>query len=138
VTAGRAVIASDIEIAEASFHRCAENPAFYAALYTHLLESDPRIPPMFAATRFERQHRLLRHSLGVLIIYAKRPNPALLERIAVRHSRADVGVTPDLYPNFVESLVHALSEQDPEFRPEVAAAWRAVVAPGIEYMRSRY
>jgi hemoglobin-like flavoprotein len=130
--------ASDIETAEASYRRCAENPAFYAALYAHLLASDPRIPPMFAATRFERQHRLLRHSLGVLLIYAKRPNPALLERIAVRHSRADVGVTPALYPCFVESLVHAVARHDPEFRPEVAAAWRAVVVPGIEYMKSRY
>jgi hemoglobin-like flavoprotein len=127
-----------VEIAEASYHRCAENPAFYSTLYERLLESDPRIPPMFAKTRFERQHKLLRHSLGVLIIYAKRPNPALLERIAVRHSRADVGVPPDLYPCFVESLVQAVAKHDPEFEPEVAAAWRQVVAAGIEYMSSRY
>jgi hemoglobin-like flavoprotein len=138
VTSGRTMTASDIEIADASYHRCSQNPAFYATLYTHLLASDPRIPPLFASTKFERQHRLLRHSLGVLIIYAKRPNPAMLERIAVRHSRVDVGVTPDLYPCFVESLVHAVSEHDPEFRPEVADAWRAVVAPGVEYMKSRY
>jgi hemoglobin-like flavoprotein len=130
--------AGHIEIAEASYRRCADNAAFFSALYDHLLASDPRIPPMFAATRFERQHRLLRHSLGVLIIYAKRPNPALLERIAVRHSRVDVGVPRELYPCFVESLVQAVAEHDPEFSPEVAAAWRQVVIPGITYMQSRY
>jgi hemoglobin-like flavoprotein len=130
--------ANYVEIAEASYHRCADNPAFYTLLYERLLASDPRIPPMFAETRFERQNKLLKHSLGVLIIYAKRPNPALLERIAVRHSRADVGVPPDLYPCFVESLVHAVAEHDPEYTPEVAAAWRQVVIPGIEYMTSRY
>jgi hemoglobin-like flavoprotein len=129
---------SHIETAEGSYRRCADNPAFYAALYEYLLASDPRIPPMFAATRFERQHKLLRHSLGVLIIYAKRPNPALLERIAVRHSRADVGVPADLYPCFIESLVRAVAEHDPEFSPEVATAWRQVVIPGIAYMQSRY
>ena len=127
-----------VEIAEASYRRCADNSAFYAALYEHLLASDARIPPMFAETRFERQHKLLKHSLGVLIIYAKRPNPALLERIAVRHSRADVGVPPDLYPCFVESLVQAVAEHDPEYGPLVDAAWRQVVIPGIDYLKSKY
>ncbi len=130
--------ATHVEIAEASYHRCADNPAFYAALYERLLASDARIPPMFANTRFERQHKLLKHSLGMLIIYAKRPNPALLERIAVRHSRADVGVPPDLYPCFVESLVHAVAEHDPEYGPLVDTAWRQVVIPGIEYLQSKY
>ncbi len=129
---------TDIQIAEASYHRCAEIPAFYTTLYERLLASDPRIPPMFAKTAFERQHKLLRHGLGVLIIYAKRPNPALLERIAVRHSRTDVDVPPEMYPCFVESLLSAVAAHDPEYGPEVGAAWRAALAPGVAYMQSLY
>jgi hemoglobin-like flavoprotein len=129
---------TDIQIAEASYHRCASNDAFYSTLYEHLLASDPRIPPMFANTSFERQHKVLRHGLGVLIIYAKRPNPALLERIALRHSRADVDVPPALYPSFVESLIAAIAAHDPEYAPAVGEAWRAAMRPGIAYMTSLY
>jgi hemoglobin-like flavoprotein len=129
---------TDIEIAEASYHRCAENPAFYSTLYDRLLASDPRIPPMFAKTSFERQHKLLRHGLGVLIIYAKRPNPALLERIALRHSRLDVNVPPEMYPGFVESLLSAVAAHDPKYGAEVGAAWRVALAPGVAYMQSMY
>jgi hemoglobin-like flavoprotein len=128
----------DIEIAEASYHRCAEQPAFFRTFYDLLLASDPRIPPKFARTDFERQGRLLKHALGLLIIYAKRPNPALLERIALRHSRNGVDVPPDQYPHFVSALEQALAKHDPEYRPDVGAAWRSALAPGIAYMQSRY
>lgn len=128
-----------IELVEASYQRCAERPEFYATFYDLFLASDPRIPPMFGATKFERQHRLLRHALGLLIIYAKRENPALLERIAVRHSRhGGVGAPPDLYPNFVSTLLKALERHDPDFGPELAESWRRVMAPGVAYMQSRY
>jgi len=124
-----------VQLAEASYHRCAESGAFYTTFYAHLLASDPRIPPMFARTEFERQHPLLKHALGLLIIYAKRPNPALLERIAQRHT--EVGVLEELYPSFVESLVLAVAEHDPEYTPELADAWRTALAPGIAFMVKR-
>jgi hemoglobin-like flavoprotein len=128
----------EIEIAEASYRRCAENPAFYEAFYEHLLASDPRIPPKFANTDFDRQHRLLKHGLGLLIIYAKRPNPSLIERIALRHSKHDGDVPPELYPLFGDALEQAVADHDPEFSPEVAKAWRTALAPGMAYMQSRY
>jgi hemoglobin-like flavoprotein len=127
-----------VQVADASYHRCAENGAFFDTFYARLLASDPRIPPMFATTEFERQHKLLKHGLGLLIIYAKRPNPALLERIAARHSRGGVDVPADMYPGFVESLVAAVAEHDPEYTPEVGEAWRAAMAPGIAFMQSHY
>ena len=124
-----------VQLAEASYHRCAESAAFYTSFYRHLLASDPRIPPMFASTEFERQHRLLKHALGLLIIFAKRANPALLDRIADRH--LEVGVGDELYPFFVESLVRTVAELDPEYTPQVGEAWRVAMEPGLEYMRSR-
>ena len=84
---------NDASIAEASYHRCAESGQFYTTFYAHLLASDPRIPPMFAHTEFERQNRLLKHALGLLIIFAKRTNPALLERIAERHQEVGVRIS---------------------------------------------
>ncbi len=130
--------ADHLTVAQDSYARCCDRPGFFDAFYQNLLGSSPEIPPMFAKTDFERQHKLLRHSLGVLLIYAKRNNPALLERVAVRHSREDVNVDPSLYPHFVESLVQAVRECDPECCPEVEEAWRASIEPGIEFMKSKY
>lgn len=129
---------NDVEIAEASYRRCADIPGFYTTFYERLLAIDPRVPEKFAGTDFERQHRLLRHGLGLLLIYAKRPNAALIDRIALRHSRADVDVPPDLYPGFLTALEEALEGHDPGFSPDVARAWRNALAPGIAYMQSRY
>jgi len=129
------MLSTRLQLAEASYHRCAESGAFYNTFYAHLLASDPRIPPMFARTEFERQHRLLKHALGLLIIFAKRPNPAMLERIAARHQ--EIGVTGDLYPNFIESLVRAVAEHDPEYSSELGDAWRSALAPGIAFILER-
>jgi hemoglobin-like flavoprotein len=126
---------TQVQLAETSYHRCAESAAFYSTFYEHLLASNPRIPPMFAGTEFDRQHRLLKHALGLLIIYAKRANPSLLDRIADRH--VEVGVGDDLYPFFVESLIRTVADQDPEYTPAVGEAWRVALQPGLDYMRSR-
>jgi hemoglobin-like flavoprotein len=128
----------DIEIAEASYRRCAEQPAFYRTFYEFLLASDPAIPPKFAQTDLERQGRLLKHALGLLLIFAKRPNPALLERIALRHTRRGVDVPPEQYVHFLDALERALARHDPQYRPDVGAAWRAALAPGIAFMQSKY
>ena len=89
---------------------------------------------MFAETAFDRQHRLLAHGIGLLLIYAKRPNPHLLERIARRHGPDDLAIPSRMYPLFVDSLVAAVREHDPECDDTVEAAWRASVAPGIQYL----
>lgn len=124
--------------AQESLARCLATTGFLDTLYQKLMASSPVIPPLFAHTDFERQHKLLQHGLGVLLIYAKRRNPALLERIAVRHSRSDVAVDPSLYPSFVDSLVAAVRLHDPQWKEDVEMAWRAAVAPGIQFMMSRY
>ena len=130
--------ADHLKLVEESYARCIESPGFIDTFYQHLLESSPAIPPMFSQTDFERQQKLLQHSLGVLLIYAKRQNPALLERIAERHNRKNVDVKPDLYPFFVESLVKAVAEHDSEFNTDADQAWRAALTPGIEFMKARY
>jgi len=130
--------ADQLKLVEESYARCCESPGFLDTFYQHLLESSPAIPPMFSQTDFERQHKVLQHGLGILLIYAKRKNPALLQRIADRHDRNDVNVDPSLYEFFVESLVTAVREHDSKASPDIEDAWRAAVAPGIEFMKDQY
>ena len=78
----RTVSPIQLELAQASYARCQEAPDFFRSFYNRFLASDPAIPPYFANTRFELQDKLLQHGIALLLIYARRPNPGLLERIA--------------------------------------------------------
>lgn len=131
-------VRTSLQVARESYERCLRAPDFFAHLYERLLASDPVIPPMFAATEFPRQYRLLQHGLGLLLIYAKRSDTELLERIAARHSASGLDVHPSLYAHFVSSLIDAVRRCDPQCSDEIEEAWRDALRPGLEYMRSRY
>lgn len=125
-------------IAQHSYTRCLRVPAFFDSLYERLLTADPAIPPMFEGTEFPKQHKVLQHGLGLLLSYANKPDPALLDRIAARHSAGGVNVPPDMYRHFVDALLHAVRTNDPSCSDDVERAWREALEPGIEFMRSRY
>jgi hypothetical protein len=61
-----------------------------------------------------------------------------MPRLAVRHSRTDLDIGPALYDHWLDCLVATARQHDPEFSPEIEAAWRETLAVGIDYMRSRY
>ena len=101
----------------------------------------PDVKPLFAKTDFRRQHNLLRHALSLLLIYPNKPEAegrSLLRRVAERHSRSDLAIDPSLYGPFVDSLIVTVRQYDPDFTPEIEAAWRATVEQGVEYMISKY
>jgi hemoglobin-like flavoprotein len=123
-----------IELARASYERCLRQEEFFRSFYARFLASDPAIAPQFADTRFDRQHKLLQHGLGLLLSYAGRPNPHLLERIAERHGPTDLNVPEYQYPLFLESLLFAVRTHDPECTPAVEEAWTAALLPGVEYL----
>ena len=129
-----------VVVAQASYARCCEVPDFFAAFYAELFASCPPARPMFANTDFDRQHRLVRHGIGLLINFnhegGKEPN--ILTRVAERHRRGDLGVDPSLYPFFVESFITVARRLDPQFNGEVEGAWRVATAKGIAYMTSKF
>jgi hemoglobin-like flavoprotein len=125
-------------VTQKSYSRCLRSPDFLPRFYELLLASDPSIPPMFGETDFARQHKLLQHALGLLLSYGNHPDDALLERLAARHSKAAIDVPPRLYGGFVESLLSAVREFDPDFCDATESAWRVALRPGVEFMQSRY
>jgi hemoglobin-like flavoprotein len=127
-----------VAAAQASYERCLRKPQFLHHFYDTLLASDDQISAIFEKTEFKKQTRLLQHAIGLLFIYAKRPNPVLLERLAERHSNSDLDIDPAFYENWVDSLVETAEQHDPEFTPEVGEAWRESMKPGVDYMISKY
>jgi hemoglobin-like flavoprotein len=127
-------------VARASYQRAALAPDFFAAFYDRLFAVRPDIRQLFAQTEFERQNRLLRHAIGLLLSFPDQPTgePTILTRLAERHSRRDLDIDPSHYPPFLESLLDTIKGRDPEFTPAVEQAWRTTLAKGFAYMQSRY
>lgn len=128
--------ARQLDLAQRSYERCQRAPEFFRTFYDRLLASDPAIPPLFAETAFPRQHKLLQHGLGLLLSYARRANPHLLERIAERHGPGDLNIPAVMYPLFVDALLEAVRIHDPDCDAAVEEAWRASLAPGIKFMQT--
>jgi hemoglobin-like flavoprotein len=128
-----------IAIAKASYDRCCERADFFVCFYRNFFQNCPGVEPMFAQTDFERQNKLLRHAIGLLLIFPNQPadEPTILSRVAERHGPTDLNIDPELYPGFVESLVQTVAEHDAEFDTAVEDAWRRTIAPGIAYMLER-
>ena len=129
-----------ITTARASYQRAALAPDFFTAFYDRLFEVRPDTRGLFAKTEFDRQHKLLRHAIGLLLGFPEEPDgePTILARIAERHSRRDLGVDPSLYPPFLDCLIDTIKRCDPQCTPAVEQAWRAALAQGFAYMQSRY
>jgi hemoglobin-like flavoprotein len=127
-------------VAKASYDRCCQAPDFLQAFYRNFLAACPEAVPLFAHTDFESQTKLLRHAVGLLLIFPNQPakEPTLLSRVAERHSRRDLNVDPALYRPFIDSLLDTVREFDREFTPAVEAAWRATVGPGVAYMKAKH
>lgn len=132
--------AETVRLARASFDRCVGQPDFLRAFYATFMRNCPEAAPMFANSDFERLPRLLQHALALLLVHPTQPEgePTPLRRVAERHSRRDLDVSPSLYAPFLDSLMQTVRARDPEYTPDIEAAWRATLEPGIEYMRSRY
>ncbi len=129
-----------LRTAKASYDRCCARPDFFICFYSNFFRQCPEVEPLFAQTDFERQRGLLRHAIGLLLIFPRheKTEPTVLTRVADRHARGDLGISPDKYPAFVESLMQTVSEHDPEFDGRIDLAWRQSIAPGIAYMQDRY
>lgn len=127
-------------LAKASYDRCCKAPDFLQAFYRNFLTACPQAAPRFAHTDFDQQIRLLRHAIGLLLIYPTQPikEPTLLARVAERHSRRDLDIDPALYRPFIDALIDTVKQFDGECTPAVEAAWRETVAPGVAYMKSNH
>ena len=134
------VFKSTTGIAKESYDRCCKAPEFLNTFYKNFLAACPEAKPKFARTNFEQQTKLLRHAIGLLLIFPNHPSgePTLLTRLAERHSRRDLDVAPALYGPFIDALIATVKQFDPEYSPAVEAAWRDTVAPGVDYMKKRH
>jgi hemoglobin-like flavoprotein len=106
---------------------------FFAAFYRHFLE-DPGVADTFSGTDMARQVAMLRKSFFHLITFYLSHEPtAELTRIAQLHHR--IGIDPGFYDLWLDALLNAVAEFDPDYDPATELSWRLALTPGITYMR---
>jgi hemoglobin-like flavoprotein len=136
---GRKMWERDVELFNDSIERCSSTPDFLRRFYTLFIASSKAVATKFEHTDLRKQARLLKTSLYIMMLASgESEQVAHLERLAKRHSRTELDIKPELYDLWLEKLVQAVREFDPKFDTETETAWRRVLQPGIEYMKSRY
>ena len=136
-----AVDAGTLKTFDASLARCNQNPAFLDRFYDIFLASSPKVKEKFARTDFVKQKAALRASLHSMLLAAqddhKGPERQLYD-LAERHSSRQLDVGAELYDLWLDSLLAAVKESDPQFNPQIHDAWERVMMVGISYLLKRY
>lgn len=129
------------EVVRPGFRRCCEaEPEFFDDFYFNLSDRLPIVGSMFAQVDMEQQNQLIRDGIADLIDYAIGSSRAAaeLKRLADSHSRSGLGIAPEFYPHWVDSLMETIRKHDPEADDVSEAVWRQVLADGITLMISGY
>jgi hemoglobin-like flavoprotein len=135
-----AVTLKDLEIFNDSYERCSSATRFVERFYELFLAASPEVAEKFKNTDFRKQRRTLRASLYLMMVAVQGypEGVAHLDRMAETHGPDKLDIRPGLYDMWLQCLLQAVRDIDPQFGPEVESSWRAVLEPGIEYMRARY
>jgi hypothetical protein len=132
----------DVEAFRASLKRCLEKPDFLLDFYGTFMASSEEVREKFRNTDFKKQTEVLSDSLWAMAVAAQGEpgSPAVrdLPRLAEKHSRRDLDIRPELYDDWLDSLIETARRHDAQFSPEIADAWRSTLAVGIEILRSGY
>jgi len=133
------MVERDVELFNDSIERCFVRPDFLRRFYVLFLASSDMVARKFERTDMRKQARLLKTSLFIMMLASGESERVVhLERLAKMHSRAGLDIEPHLYDLWLDRLLRAVAECDPLFDAETGAAWRRVLQPGIEFMKSRY
>lgn len=130
-----------VQEARDSLSRCIQSPAFLDRFYDLFMDSSADIRKKFENTDFARQKKMLQDSLFVMLVAAGATGGIArkeLVKLAERHSRKQLAIDPAWYDNWLSCLLQAVSENDPEYRPELESAWKESLSESIDVMKSRY
>jgi hypothetical protein len=112
---------------------------FLTRFYENFVAASSAAAEHFSGTDMVRQRRMLARSLTEVIDFSRTGVASeYLRQVARRHSRDQRDVRPDLYAQWLESLIATAREFQPDLGEEAELAWRVVLAPGIAYMQYRY
>ena len=133
-----------VETFRESVKRCLARPEFMKDFYDLFLASSDEVREKFRNTNLEQQRQMVADSLYLMAVAGQSPGRdgsiawGEMSRLAARHAQSDRNIRPALYDLWLDCLLQAARQHDPEFSPAVEGAWRDTLRPGIEFMQERY
>lgn len=109
---------------------------FAVRFYDVFLPRDPRFKALFAKTDLDGQRQLLEHGIFALLDFAegKALGHIAVDRLGRSHHSKKLRVTSDMYPIWIDCVIHTLTELDGEFSSSLATEWRSALQKGIDVM----
>ena len=104
------------------------------------MDSSATIRFRFRNTDFEHQKKMLLRSLQ-LSAAATDGEPEGLRELnerAASHDRVHLNIGPELYDLWLDAILQAASEFDPDWNDDIRAAWQRILGFVIRHMTSRY
>ena len=128
--------AQALPIAKASLARCMSTnmiDLFYEAML-----GEPAIRKVFEQGQHNIEEIKQKVVDTLVFLLANAADPELLrprlERLASMHSRSGEAVHPLLYRHFIQAMLQALAESDPEFSDEVKKAWLHILPVPVRFL----
>ena len=123
-----------------SFDRCEANGNFAETFYNNFLNSSPEIAPYFSATDFEKQRKVLRQSVYMMVTndVADPGMRDMLGNLARIHSRAWRDIHPKLYELWLDGICKAASTLDPQWSEDLERKWRVRLRDGMQIIMAAY
>jgi len=110
---------------------------FFDSFYEKLTEQSPVIAKLFQHTDMDKQIRMLMQSITYVTSFSATLEPTDdLNRIANLHGRGKLDLPAEYYDIWLDCLLQTVRDRDPKYDEQVERAWRIVMAPGIEYMKT--
>lgn len=125
---------TDVEKFDLSLSRALENDAFLDAFYDNFIGAGDHVAHFFTNSDMPRQKRKLRKSLENMarLIDGVPGYSMYISHLARVHHRYNI--PPELYELWLDTLIQALYQSDPEFNEECEGVWRRVMKTGIDIM----
>lgn len=117
------------------------NSPLVAHFCARVMAHHRNVPSLYASTDFSGQCMALRRGISSAIAHAGGSGLArrTTDKMESVHSRAGhAPVPPALYPYWVDSLLVAIAEGDPQYTPAVGARWRMAMNRVTAYFTAHY
>jgi len=129
------------EIFNNSYERCLKTGNFIDRFYENYIVSNEAVAQKFAQTDMAGQKRVLEASLHMLMaLRSTEPEEARahFRKIGIAHGHKMNDITPELYDLWMTCLLETVEGCDDQFDKQVEAAWKELLANGIDIMKSMY
>ena len=129
-----------IDTVKQSFGRALGDRDLLGKFYDRLLNSNPEIGKAFVNVDMEKQKEILQMSLSMAILYPQDNVVAKhsMDKVRVSHNQANLNIKPEMYQYWLDALLSAVAESDPDFTAELDQQWRTVMGVVIDHISSGY